>query len=170
MTYGNSTFNIEKKESIVGLNFNPSLIHRQFVVGGGGLKFNHTFLILEQPIRTGGVPLLFGHKNRRQIELQVDLGDLQNEKEQLSSFLQSNLKVSVVPVGNKLGVNSIGLSVQDLQRTVTKFIYHRNFNRTHWASIEGKTVKINRFEHAVKKKEKPKENALHQTAAQSWGL
>jgi hypothetical protein len=27
---------------LVGLNFNPSLIHRQFVVGGGGLNFSPT--------------------------------------------------------------------------------------------------------------------------------
>jgi hypothetical protein len=114
--------------------------------------------------------LLFRHKNKQRIELQVDLGDLQNEKEHLSSFLQSNLKVAVVSVGNKLGVNSIELSVQDLQRAVTKFVYHRNFNTTHWVSTEGKTVKINRFKNAVKKKEKHKDKELHQTAAQSWGL
>ena len=114
--------------------------------------------------------MLFGHKNRRQIELQVDLGDLQNEKEHLSSFLQSNLKVSVAPVGNKLTVNSEKLSAQELQRVVTKFIYHRNFNSTHWVSIEGTTVKINRFKGTAKKTEKHKKDTLHQTAAQSWGL
>ena len=114
--------------------------------------------------------MFFGHKNRRQIELQVDLGDLQNEKEHLSSFLQSNLKVSVAPVGNKLTVNSEKLSAQELQRAVTKFVYHRNFNNTHWVSIEGTTVKINRFKGTTKKKEKHQKNMPHQTAAQSWGL
>jgi hypothetical protein len=114
--------------------------------------------------------LLFGHKNRRQIELQVDLGDLQNEKEHLSSFLQSNLKVSVAPVENKLIVNSEKLTARELQRVVTKFVYHRNFNRTHWVSIEGTTVKINRFKGAAKKTEKHKKSMPHQTAAQSWGL
>jgi hypothetical protein len=114
--------------------------------------------------------LLFRHKNRNQIEFQVDLGDLQNEKKHLSSFLQSNLKVSVVPLENKLTVNSEKLSTQELQRVVTKFVYHRNFNTTHWVSIEGTTVKINRFKGAAKKKEKHKKNTLHQTPAQSWGL
>ena len=114
--------------------------------------------------------MLFGHKNRRQIELQVDLGDLQNEKEHLSSFLQSNLKVSVAPIENKLTVNSEKLSVQELQRVVTKFVYHCNFNSTHWVAIEGTTVKINRFKGVAKKKEKHKKNTLHQTATQSWGL
>jgi hypothetical protein len=114
--------------------------------------------------------LLFGRKNRRQIELQVDLGDLQNEKEHLSSFLQSSLKASVAPVENRLTVNSEKLSAQELQRMVTKFVYHRNFNTTHWVSIEGTTVKINRFKRTAKKTEKHKKNTLHQTATQSWGL
>jgi hypothetical protein len=99
------------------------------------------------------------------------LGDLQNEKEHLSSFLQSKLKVSVTPAGNKLIVNSEKLSAQELHHVVTKFVYHRNFNRTHWVSIEGTTVKINRFKGKAKKNEKQKKNTLpHQTAIQSWGL
>jgi hypothetical protein len=114
--------------------------------------------------------LFFGRKNRSRKELQVDLGDLQNEKEHLSSYLQSNLKVSVVPVENKLTVNSEKLSAQELQRVVTKFVYHRNFNTTLWVSIEGTTVKINRFKSNAKKKEKHKKNMLHQTPVQSWGL
>jgi hypothetical protein len=104
------------------------------------------------------------------MELRVDLGDLQNEKEHLSSFLQSNLKVPVVPVGNKLAVNSEKLSAQELQRAVTKFVYHKNFNNTHWVSIEGTTFKINRFKGTTKKKEKHAKSMPHQTAAQSWGL
>jgi hypothetical protein len=137
-----------------------------------GLKFNpHThFLISEQPTLTWGAPLPFGHKNSHQIEFQVDLGDLQNEKEHLSSFLQSNLKVSVAPVENKLTVTSEKLSVQELQRVVTKFVYHRNFSNTHWVSIEGTTVKINRFKTTAKKTEKHKKSAPHQTEIQSWGL
>jgi hypothetical protein len=115
-------------------------------------------------------PLLFGHKNRRQIALHVDLGDLQNEKEHLSSFMQSNFKVSVAPVENGLTVNSEELSARDLQRAVTKFVYHRNLNRTHWVSVEGTTVKINRFKTAAKKTEKHKKSAPHQTEIQSWGL
>ena len=115
--------------------------------------------------------MLFRHKNRRQNELQVELGDLQKEKEHLSSFLQSKLKVSVTPAGNKLIVNSENLSVQELHRVVTKFVYHRNLNGTHWVSVKGRTVKINRFKRTVKKNEKHKKNTSpHQTAIQSWGL
>ena len=114
--------------------------------------------------------MLFGHKNKPKIGLQVDLGDLQEEKEHLTSFLQSHLKVPVTQAGDKLNVDSEKLTAQELQHAVTKFIYHRNLNSTHWASIEEKTVKINRFKGTEKKKEKDKKEQPHQTAAQSWGL
>ena len=114
--------------------------------------------------------MFFGHKNRRQIELQVDLGDLQNEKEHLLSFLQSKLKVSVTPIKNKLTVNSEKLSARELQRVVTKFVYRRKFNNTHWVSIEGTVVKINRFKGTAKKTKEHEKSSLHQTATQSWGL
>ena len=104
------------------------------------------------------------------MELRVDLGDLQSEKERLSSFLQLKLKVNVVPVGDELSVKSEKLYAQELQRVVTKFVYHRSLNSTHWVSVEGSTVKINRFKGAAKKKEKHKKDTLHQTAIQSWGL
>jgi hypothetical protein len=135
---------------------------------GRKLKFNAHTQISEGRIFTGYCHLLFRHKNK--VELQVDLGDLDNEKEHLSSFLQSNLQVSVTSSINKLTVISENLSVRRLQRVITKFIYHRNLNLTHWVSIEGKTVKINRFKGTAKKKEKHKREAPHQTAIQSWGL
>jgi AAA+ superfamily predicted ATPase len=116
------------------------------------------------------VPLFFRRKNKSNIELQVDLGDLDNEKELLSSFLQSNLQVSVDSSQNKLTMNSENVSARELRRVVIKFIYHRNLNLTHWVSIKGATVKINRFKDTPKKKEKHKKDSLHQTAMQSWGL
>ncbi len=109
--------------------------------------------------------MLFGHKNR----FQVDFGDLQNEKEGLSNFLQSNLKVSVASDENKLIVNSEKLSVLELQQAVAKYVYRHNLSRTHWVSVQDKTVKINRFKGA-KKKEKPKKSTPHQNVTQSWGL
>lgn len=118
--------------------------------------------------------MLFGHKNSRETEFQVKLGDLENEKEHLSSFLQSKLKVTVNQSGNKLTVNSEKLSVQELHRVVNKFIYHRNFNHTHYVSSKGTTVKINRFKGTAKKNKKHKEGkkdtSSHQTAIQSWGI
>ena len=104
------------------------------------------------------------------MEFHVDLGDLQSEKEQIASFLQSHLKGSFVSAGSRLTVNSEKLSSEELQRAVMKFVYHRNFNRTHWVAVEGKTVKINKFKSAAKKTEKHKKSAPHQTAVQSWGI
>jgi hypothetical protein len=116
--------------------------------------------------------LLFGHKNKPQTKLRVDLGDLKKEREHLSDFLHSKLKVTVVPAENKLDVSSEKLSGQELQRMVTKFVYHRHYNNAHWVSLEGATVKINRFKGTDKKKEKhkKKDTAQHQTPTQSWGL
>jgi hypothetical protein len=115
--------------------------------------------------------LFFRHKNNREKKFQVKLGDLQNEKEQLSSFLQSKLKVTVNQSRTKLTVNSEKLSVQELHHVVNKFIYHRNLNSTHYISTKGTTVKINRFKGTAKKNKKHKKNTPpHQTAIQSWGL
>src|SRR5665647_2931139 len=102
-------------------------------------------------------------------ELQVDLGDLQNEKENLTSFLQLHLKVSVSQVEDKLRVDSEKVSLQELQHVVNKFVYHRDLNNTHWVSAEGSTVKINKLK-VIEKKEKYEKEPPHQTAAQSWGL
>jgi hypothetical protein len=103
------------------------------------------------------------------MELQVDLSDLQNEQENLTSFLQLHLKVPVSQVKDKVTVNSEKVSVQELEHVVNKFVYHRDLNNTHWVSVEGSTVKINRFKVTDKKKKQEKEPP-HQTAAQSWGL
>jgi hypothetical protein len=115
------------------------------------------------------VLLLFGHKNKSQNDLRVDLGELQNEKENLTSFLLLHLKVPVSQVEDKLRVDSEKVSVQELQHVVTKFVYHQDLNGTHWISVEGSTVNINRFK-VIEKKEKYDKEPLHQTAAQSWGI
>gem|GEM_PF-3770132 len=70
------------------------------------------------------------------------MGDLQSEKENLTSFLQFHLKVSVSQVEDKLRVDSENVFVQELQHLVTKFVYHRDLNGTHWDSVEGANVKI----------------------------
>ena len=115
--------------------------------------------------------MLFGRENSHTNKLRLELGDLQNEKEHLSSFLQSKLKVTVTQKGNKLTVNSEKLTAQKLHHAVNKFIYHQKFNSTHWVSTEGTTVKINRFKGKDKKNKKDKKNTNpHQTAMQSWGI
>lgn len=89
--------------------------------------------------------------------LQVDLGDLHDEKDKLTSFLNSKLKVSASYGENKLWIDSEQLSPEELEHAVNKFVYHQNLNRAYWVSIEGKTIKINRFKNAKKpdKNKKP---------------
>jgi hypothetical protein len=92
---------------------------------------------------------------RRKKKLEVDLGELQDEKDSLSNFLHSRLKAHVSSDGNKLSVDSEELSLQELKRLVSKFVYHRNLNNMYWVALESGVVKINKFK-GVKKHEKHK--------------
>jgi hypothetical protein len=118
----------------------------------------------------GSDRLLFKRKDEPKNRLLVDLGDVQNEKENLTNFLQSHLKVTVYSVKNKLAVDSEKVTQADLYHAVKKFVYHRALNNTHWVSEGVSTVKINRFKRDKKKKEPRKKEALHQTEIQTWGL
>ncbi len=123
------------------------------------------FLIVEQRSVVVWAAMLFGHKNR----LQIDLGDLPNEKERLANFLQSTLNSPVTQENNKLALDSEKLSASEVQKAVTTYVHRHNLSRAHWVSLEGKTVKINRFKTSEKKKEKKKVRPS-QNITQSWGL
>jgi hypothetical protein len=114
--------------------------------------------------------LLFKHKNEPQNKIQVDLGDLENEKEHLKGFLEQHLKVTVSENKDKLTVDSEKVTLSDLHHATKKFIYHKALSNTHWISLEGSTVKINRFKGPDKKKDKNKKDSQHQSLTQSWGL
>jgi hypothetical protein len=146
------------------------LFQRLSLVKSSLSEYYSTFFNIRIALPFRGAPLFFGHKNNPKLALEVDLGDLQNEKDNLTRFLQLHLKVSITQVEDKLRVASEKVSVQELQHVVTKFVYHQNLNGTHWVSIEGSIVKIKRFEGIDKKKEKHDKEPQHQTAAQSWGL
>lgn len=114
--------------------------------------------------------MLFGRRNK----LQVDLGDLDDEKQNLTTFLQAKLKTDI-EVGKKLIVNSDTLSPEELEHVVNKFVYQKNHNVTHYVAVEGSTVKIMRFKHAKKpekdkKKNQKKKSLGTQNVAQGWGL
>ena len=96
--------------------------------------------------------LLFRRKNK----LKVDLGELHDERDNLSSFLSSSLKTDVTSNGNKLLVDSEDLSSQELKRTVRKFVYHRNLNNMYWVALESGVVKIHMFKSNTKKPKKRK--------------
>jgi hypothetical protein len=93
---------------------------------------------------------------RRKNKLKVDLGELHDERDNLSSFLSSSLKTDVTLNGNELLVDSEDLSWQELKRTVRKFVYHRNLNSTYWVALESGVVKIHMFKSSNKKPKKRK--------------
>ena len=81
--------------------------------------------------------------------------------------MHSTLKVEATTSQNRLSVESEKLSPQELQRVVNKFVYRRNLNGTHWVSLEGSVVKINRFKNA-KKPEKNKKPGTSPTFAHGF--
>jgi len=108
--------------------------------------------------------LLFRRKNK----LKVDMGELQDEREHLSIFLRSNLKVNVASSGNELLIDSEELSSQELKGLVTKFVYHRNLNNTYWVALESGVVKINKFKGVKKHEKRKKEGAQPSMITHGW--
>jgi len=100
-------------------------------------------------------------------KLKVDLGELKNERESLSSFLSSKLKVDVSSSGNKLFVYSDSLSSSELKRLVNKFVYHHHLNHTYWVALECNGVSIHKFKHP-KKKAKEKKGIIPSTIKHGW--
>lgn len=105
---------------------------------------------------------------RRKNKLKVDLGEMQDEREHLSSFLRSSLKVDVTSSGNKLLLDSEELSSQKLKGLVTKFVYHRNLNNTYWVALEDDVVKISKFKSAKKNKKRKKEVTQPSIIKHGW--
>ena len=113
--------------------------------------------------------MLFRTKNEPQ-KFQIDLGDLKDEKERLTAYLQTHFKIEVYEVKNKLAIDQDKVSLSDLHHAVKKFVYHRDLNTTHFITLEGSTVKINRFKGPTKKEREKHDKAGHQNVTQSWGL
>jgi len=90
-------------------------------------------------------------------KLKVDLGELEDEKEPLSSFMRKSLNEKVAFDGHNLLIDSEKLSIQELKVLVNKFIYHRHLSNEYWVAVEGGVVKIRRFKE--KKSEKRKRPA-----------
>ena len=107
--------------------------------------------------------MLFRRKNK----LTVDLGELHQEIENLSSFLHSNLNIDITSKGKELLVDSGELSPQELKRTVRKFVYHRHLNNTYWVALKDGVVKINKFKEAKKHKRK-KEGTTPSIITHGW--
>jgi len=98
----------------------------------------------------------------------VDLGELEDERESLSSFLHAKLRVDVTSSGNKVFVDSENLSPEELKRLVNKFVYHRNLMNRYWVALEGGVVKINKFKRPEKKEKREKKGTPPSTIKHGW--
>jgi hypothetical protein len=114
--------------------------------------------------------LLFKHKNEPK-KITIDLGDVEDKKEKLASFLEQHLKVAINTEKDKLVVDSDKITQTDVFMAVKKFVYHQGLNNTHYVSSEVSVVKIKRLEGGDKKKDKKKgKETPHQSEIQTWGL
>lgn len=98
----------------------------------------------------------------------MDLGELEDERESLSSFLRAKLGVDVTSSGNKVLVDSENLSSEELKRLVNKFVYHQNLMNRYWVALEGGVVKINKFKHSEKKEKREKKGTPPSTIKHGW--
>lgn len=86
----------------------------------------------------------------------MDLGELEDEREALCSFLRPKLKVDIIPSDNKVLVNSDNISPKELKRLVNKFVYRRNLMNEYWVALESDNVKIRKFKRSEKKEKRKK--------------
>ena len=108
--------------------------------------------------------MLFLRGNKK---LKVDLGELKDECEALSSFLRSKLKANVTSNDNKVFVDSNSSLSNELKRLVNKFVYHRHLNHKYWVALEGDVVKVNKFKR-FEKKEKKEKGPIPSTIKHGW--
>lgn len=114
--------------------------------------------------------MLFRHKDEPQKKLQVDLGDLQGQKEHLKTSLETHLKVTVYAIKDKLAVDQEKVSITELHHAVKKYVYGKGLNNSHYITIEGSTLKLNRFKGHEKEKRKKEKEAPTKSITQTWGL
>ena len=75
----------------------------------------------------------------------VDIGDLENEKENLANFLRTQFRLNSSLTRKGLELKMEEGSTQTVTRMVNKFVYRKNLNRTHCVTVEKNVVKISRF-------------------------
>ena len=84
--------------------------------------------------------------------VKVDMGDLHSEKENLANYLNSQLKLDSALIREGLQLKIDDATTFTLARTVTKFLYRKNLNSTHWVDVKNTVIKINRFNKQSKEK------------------
>jgi hypothetical protein len=101
-------------------------------------------------------------------KLKVNLGEMENEGESMSSFLSAALNVKVTSDNDSLLVDSEKLSAEELKKQVTKFIYRRHLNQKYWVAVEGGSVKIHMFEAKKREKKKKQRGTPPSTIKHGW--
>jgi len=104
---------------------------------------------------------------KRNSNIEVDMREMANERENLMSFLRTHFRLHSTLSDSGLAINREDTSPQDLMRMVTKFVYHKNLNGTHWVALENNTIKINKFKHQ-KEKKKNKNAVTASTIKHGW--
>lgn len=101
-------------------------------------------------------------------KLKVELADLTDETEALSSYLRKTLKVDVTSGGKNVLVDSQELSTEDLKRIVNKFIYHHRLNNKYWVALESGGVRISKLEEMKKNGKQKKKAVPPSTIKHGW--
>lgn len=104
----------------------------------------------------------------RKKKLRVDLGDLTDERESLSGYLRTTLKVEVTSDGKSVFVVSEELSPEELKNLVNKFVYHERLNNKYWVAVEGGVVRIREFKESKKPEKRNKEAIKPATIKHGW--
>jgi len=99
--------------------------------------------------------------------VKVDVADLDEEKENLANFLHSQFGLNSSITHEGLELNMEDASTYALARMVTKFVYRKNLNGTHWVDVKNNVVKINRFTHQ-KTSKKNKHPTTASTIKHGW--
>ena len=103
----------------------------------------------------------------RKKKLKVELADLAEQREALSSFLRKTLKVDVTSDGKNVLVDSQELSLEDLKKLVNKFVYHHHLNNKYWVALESGGVRITKLKE-MKKNGKQKKTVPPSTIKHGW--
>jgi hypothetical protein len=99
--------------------------------------------------------------------VKIDVGDLDSEKENLANFLLSQFQLNSTIIREGLRLNMEEAPTYTLARMVTKFVYRKNLNNTHWVNVKNNVVKINRFK-LEKKAKKNKHPTTPSTIKHGW--
>jgi hypothetical protein len=104
----------------------------------------------------------------RKKKLKVELADLAEQREALSSFLRKTLKVDVTSDGKNVLVDSQELSLEDLKKLVNKFVYHHHLNNKYWVALESGGVRITKLKEMKKNGKQKKKTVPPSTIKHGW--